>query len=165
MGRQRDLSRQILPQQISVLAERWHFSASEELLGGHCSRVLANDRYVLKFPIRVEERVSGWRLAVSMAGNGGPDVLEVDEESGALLMERIWPGTPLSESDMPDEAALDLILEFGQQMSGLEVVGLMPLPELVDVSAEAVHVVAYRAGRVSLQCGLHHATRLPGANV
>ncbi len=59
---------------------------------------------------------SGWRAALLFSGNIGPNVYRFDADTGALLMERIQPGTNLiGESE---DVALAVILGFAETIRG-----------------------------------------------
>lgn len=118
---------------LDRLCKAWSFEPIEELPGGHCSRVFASADRVLKIPFQGEEATSGWRMAVAMSGIIGPEVEAVDEATGSLLMERVLPGTKLSEVDISDEEAMDLILDFASQIRMLPMTeGLTEMDRYVD---------------------------------
>lgn len=96
------------------LAQHWTFEPTEELPGGWCSHVYADQTRVLKCPWRGEEQTSGYRAALALAGWGGPEIFEADEATGTILMARILPGTTLDQSGLSErecrEVAAGLIL-------------------------------------------------------
>lgn len=113
------------------LAKGWGFVPLEELPGGHCSRVFADETRVLKAPFQGEERSSGFFAAVAMSGSVGPVVYEGDQETGTLLMERAIPGSSLDEAGLPDLETLRIAAEFARQIGRLEWDGAMPIAEFV----------------------------------
>lgn len=89
------------------------FSPLLELEPGYCSRVYADHDRVLKVPFQGEELTSGLRAAFALSDRFGPKVYAADATSGAVLMQRIEPGTKLGESEQSvgamDQVMLDLI--------------------------------------------------------
>ena len=118
---------------LNRLSKAWNFEPIEELPGGYCSRVFADATRVLKIPFQGEETTSGWKMAVAMSGSIGPAIEAVEETTGALLMERVLPGTKLSEVDIGDEQAMDVILGFASQIRALSISeGMAPIDQYVD---------------------------------
>lgn len=115
------------------IAAKWGFVPSIELPGGHCSRVYASADLVLKVPFQGEERSSGRVAAELMSGTVGPTVFESDEGTGALLMERLVPGTNLAESGLTENERLIVFSELalGVRELGCAFEGLMPLAEFM----------------------------------
>lgn len=103
------------------------FEPTEEMPGGHCSRVYADATRVLKVPWRGEEMDSGWRASVLLSGGPGPQVFQVDEESGAVLMERVLPGTPMGE-----DADDDVFLDFVRVLQSLPTTDCLPLASFFE---------------------------------
>ncbi len=84
------------------LAEAWGFEPTEEMPGGWCSHVYADQTRVLKYPWRGEEQTSGYRASLALAGWGGPDIFESDESTGTILMSRVIPGYTLDQSGLSE---------------------------------------------------------------
>jgi len=147
---------------VADLARRWGFVAKEELAGGHCSRVWANATQVLKVPWQGEEATHGWRLAVAISGQGGPEIVQVDEETGAMLMERVWPGTKLSDADVSDAEAMEVVLELAAQIQRTPAEGLLAVSSFVDTAAAWYGRLASGCPRVALHGDLHHDNILHG---
>ena len=99
-----------LPPEATELARKWSLRPPYELPGGHCSRVYADEQRVLKVPFQGEEAATGWKMALQHSGSIGPQVHEHDPISGALLMERLNPGTKLSDAAMSDDECMALVL-------------------------------------------------------
>ncbi len=114
--------------QIAELAARWKFEWTEEIPGGHCSRVFASVDRVLKIPFQGEELTTGC-LALQKLGALGPEIYEVDQTCGAVLMERLRPGTPLSKSNLSDEANQKIIADFIMQIQQMDTSGAMALSD------------------------------------
>lgn len=83
------------------LSKKWGFAPTEELPGGHCSRVYADQSKVLKVPFQGEEMTSGFWATLRLPS--GPRVFESDPTTGAILMERAIPGTKLHESGLDED--------------------------------------------------------------
>ncbi len=98
------------------LAESWSFEPTEELPGGWCSKVYANQKFVLKVPFRGEEMSSGLVAAFQLSSHLGPKILEFDEATGSILMERILPGTSLAESELPDPIFIPILAGWIKQI-------------------------------------------------
>ena len=103
---------------MDELFRRWDFEPTEELPGGHCSRVFADSTRVLKVPFQGEEQVSGWPAALVLASVVGPPILESDPHTGALLMSRALPGTPLHDT-CTEEAARQIVAGHIRQIQSL----------------------------------------------
>ncbi len=103
------------------------FVATEELPGGHCSRVYADATRVLKVPFQGEEMDSGYWAALALQGRGGPRVLAGDPLTGAVLMERVVPGTKLSDSSLDEPQRREVFLKAVLAMRGLSREHCLPL--------------------------------------
>ena len=139
------------------------FSPDEELPGGHCSRVFADADRVLKIPFQGEELTYGHRATLALQDRGGPKVLASDPETGAVLMERIRPGTTLAESDLDEVDRLPIFVDAVRKLHGATIDGTMPLREYVVGD----HPVLRRLHETSpepifLHGDLHHSNILAG---
>lgn len=117
------------PMSIPELLARFMPEPAEELPGGHCSRVFATQDRVLKEPFQGEELTSGFRASLRLSDNGGPRVLDGDEASGAILMERIWPGTNLAQARMPDHEKTAIFADLRRRIADFPTDAMMPLAE------------------------------------
>jgi streptomycin 6-kinase len=141
------------------------FEPDEELAGGYCSRVWATGDLVLKVPWRGEELDSGWQAALALQGRGGPPVHHHDPTTGALVMDRIVPGTPLHQSGLSEEGMDEIFAGFVSQWSGLPLEGMTPL---ATYTAETPHralrdeLLANSPPPVFLHGDLHHENILAG---
>lgn len=152
-----------LPKEVHDLARRWNFLPTEELPGGHCSRVFADDRFVLKYPLQGEEATSGWKMALQHSGTIGPQVHQHDDASGALLMQRMVPGTKLSDAGAPEGECMRLALRFAAQIRAGSTDGLMPLAQYFEQPTALVKdLLATTKGVVALHGDLHHENILLG---
>lgn len=152
------------PDQTALrLFDAWSFRPDEELPRGNCSRVYANAGQVLKVPFQGEEMQSGWRGALMLSGTMGPVVERHDPESGALLMERIVPGTKLDEAGLDDAVCRRIVLEFAAQLAKLPVDGAMPVSDFVDARDPlAKHLLDTSPEPAFLHGDLHHENILLG---
>src|SRR5205809_865776 len=99
-----------LPELLQRLAERWslalgpHFA---ELSFSYVAPATRADesRCVLKLAVPNEELRSEIDALRHWNGHGCVRLLEADCDAGALLLERIEPGTTLAESDLGDDQA------------------------------------------------------------
>ncbi len=146
-----------LPEHVRRLADAWGFVATEELPGGHCSRVFANETRVLKAPFQGEELTFGVPAALKLASVGGPEVYEHDVASGAILMERLRPGRELSTSTLSESEAQGIFVELTSKIAGLSADSAMQLRDyhafrhpLLDRLEETT------TSRVFLHGDLHH---------
>ncbi|MDI9641713.1 aminoglycoside phosphotransferase family protein [Kamptonema cortianum] len=111
---------------LAELGSRWKFEPIEELPEGYCSRVFADSTRVLKIPWRGEELSAIWaNRALSEAG--GPQIFEADEESGAVLMERLIPGTKLAETFTDDASKLQITAELVNRCRRLQTGEAIPI--------------------------------------
>jgi streptomycin 6-kinase len=100
-------------EQATDLAERWRLTLGRPYRAGPVSLVLPVRRgdgstAVLKVPTLDEENRGEAEALRQYAGDGAVLLYEADPESGALLLERLRPGTPLTGH--PDQAeAIDII--------------------------------------------------------
>lgn len=145
------------PREIAEIAQRWAFEPLEELPGGFCSRVFADQTRVLKVPFQGEEAISGWRMALAHSGTIGPEIFEHDPATGALLMERLSPGTKLSDSGLSEEDCLALVVQFHLEIQRGDRAGLMSLADsFEEPSALVPEMLATTTVEVALHGDLHH---------
>jgi streptomycin 6-kinase len=102
-----------LPAVVADLARRWELElTTRTFCGGTHSLVLAVTRAdgspaLLKVPVLDDENRHEAAALLTYAGDGAALLYTADPDNGALLMERLEPGTPLM--DHPDrEQAIDL---------------------------------------------------------
>lgn len=110
------------------------FESTEELGGGHCSRVWADETRVLKVPWRGEELTTGRLAAERMSGWPGVKVFASDFDSGALLMERLGDSLASEWSEERDEYSMSVFIDLARGMRRLASDGLMPLSNYVSRS-------------------------------
>lgn len=133
------------------------FIHTEELPGGHCSRVYADATRVLKIPFQGEEMTSGYHAALQMSEIVGPKVYDGDPATGAVLMERLIPGTPLSNSGLPEVETLAITCDLTVKIQGLPTEGCMPLVEFVDKADPlTLRLLKTSPAEVFLHGDLHH---------
>lgn len=143
----------------------WGFIPTEELAGGHCSRVYADATRVVKVPWRGEELTSGYRAAWMLSGHRAPKVFAGDEASGVVLMERILPGTSLAASDVHEDEAFQIIRGLIRELSGLDSAGFPSLGEYFSQNEPLSRWMVESSGPpVFLHGDLHHENVLLGPN-
>jgi hypothetical protein len=106
-----------IPTPASRLAGLWNFHPELELEHGWCSKVYADQTRVLKCPWRGEEMTSGFRAALEMSGWFGPNILESDQPTGTILMERVLPGTNLAEMRTAEVQDRELFAALFERMN------------------------------------------------
>lgn len=154
-----------LPPEAGSLADAWGFDPTEEIEGGYCSRIFADSTRVLKVPWRGEEAVAGWKMAVAISGAGAPTVHRYDEATGALLMDRIVPGTMLRDFLMTDDEAMDRVLSFLPAIRRTPPDGLIPVERYFsNPSPLARRLLETQTDRVPLHGDLHHENILLSAH-
>ncbi|HWB76916.1 MAG TPA: aminoglycoside phosphotransferase family protein [Nannocystaceae bacterium] len=138
------------------LCAAWSFAPTEELAAGHCSRVYADATLVLKVPWRGEETTSGYVAALRLAGRLGPKVLRGDAETGAVLMERLWPGLPLGESSLSDEERIAVTVGFLRELGKEDGAGLPSLAGYYSQSCAQLDELLATTNRACLLHGDLH---------
>lgn len=127
-----------LPAVVARLAAQWGLRLStRSYTGGTHSLVLSGTRAdgspaLLKVPILDEENRTEAAALRCYAGDGAALLYAADTESGAVLMERLEPGTPLSEHPNRDHA-IDLACALLRRLRRPVPAGhpFLPVPELV----------------------------------
>jgi streptomycin 6-kinase len=110
-----------LPGIVADLAERWGLTLGAAYGGGSHALVLAVARRdgtpaVLKVPALDDENRAEAAALRRYAGDGAALLYESDPDTGALLMERLEPGTPLRDHPDRDEA-LDVACALLRRLS------------------------------------------------
>ena len=119
-----------LPEAHATLATRWHLDLGPELPGGLLSCVREARRAdgtaaILKIgasSLRTRDEIAALR---AWAGRGAPTLLDADEELGAMLLERIQPGTH------PSDAGAAAIATVLHALHIPPLAGLTPLGKIV----------------------------------
>ena len=98
-----------LPPLLERLSRRWDVAIERPGPPGSCSYIAVvrrrnGDAAVLKVPIPHEEALHESSALRVWDGNGAVELLDVDE-SGAMLLELVVPGTTLAETDGATDAA------------------------------------------------------------
>lgn len=140
------------------------FVATEELVQGHCSMVYADATRVLKLPFQGEELTTGFRATLLLQDFGGSKVLASDEDRGALLMERIVPGTGLHESSIPEPDRLALFIRIVESIRDVPTGGWMELGGYIRAHPLRDEMLATSTESVFLHGDLHHQNILLGPN-
>jgi streptomycin 6-kinase len=98
-----------LPALLAHACERWELTVGDPYEGGHAAWVAPAERSdgmrcVLKLPYPDDESRDEPEALLLWAGDGAVRLLERDETTRALLLERLEPGTTLLELHDPEEA-------------------------------------------------------------
>ncbi|MBL8049355.1 MAG: phosphotransferase [Chthonomonas sp.] len=64
-----------------------------------------------------------------------PRIFASDPATGAILMERIWPGTTLAQSDLSDSAKTEIFIGFRRAIANLPTAQCLPLADYFRQSA------------------------------
>lgn len=107
-----------LPALVAELADRWRLELGPELPGGLLASVRAARRAdgtdaVLKLAGPWDRTADEIGCLRAWAGGPAPALLEADEPRGAILLERILPGTAAVDADAEQVAALLLRIQIG----------------------------------------------------
>lgn len=130
---QRDASD--LNRRLSDCATRWKLIVGPPLAGGFRSHIrecttLGGGEAVLKLTVTVDEaELEAKALDLWCETGIVARLIEFDRENGALLLERLWPATPLPPGD--DQGAIEVVSDL---MARLHAVGPAPgFPTLGDL--------------------------------
>jgi streptomycin 6-kinase len=98
-----------LPDIVDRLAEEWNLEIGSPFAGGSVSLVLAvfqvhGKPAVLKIPCLDDESRAEPDALRHYAGAGVVELYRYDSETGAMLLERVHPGTPLAAHPDPNQA-------------------------------------------------------------
>jgi streptomycin 6-kinase len=124
-----------LPAAVDRAARRWSLELGRPFADAFESLVVPGTQpdgtpVVVKLSWRGRENEHEGAALRAWAGDGAVELLDEDEETGALLLERAEPGIPLSESPDP-VVALDVIVDL--------------LPRLWRPAASPIRIVADEA--------------------
>ena len=138
-------------------AKSFGFDPSEQLPDGYCSHVFASADKILRIPFQGEEQDSGFRAAYALQAVGGPTIFAGNPETGVLLIERLIPGTNLADSDLSDDAQLDVITDLLLTVRDLSVEDMLPLSQYVNSDdLLAGHLLQTTESPCFLHGDLHH---------
>ncbi len=144
-----------LPALMTRCAARWGLEIGQPLEGGYLSRVFScvdtdGNQLVLKLaPPAMPATLEATALRL-WNGRGAVSLKDWDAEAGALLLDRIVPGTPFPPED--DRKAIGLAGEVLRMLHGVPVPDRHPfptLPEAFDLWEERVRADA-EAGTVGV---------------
>ena len=139
------------------LAANWNFVPTEELPGGHCSRVYADAKRVLKVPFQGEEMNSGYWAILALEGPFKPIIYASDPETGSLLMERATPGLPLNKTSLTETEQLRLWSHIVDDWRKCPKQGFMTLKAFSDPNDPlAKHLLSTTQTEVTMHGDLHH---------
>lgn len=146
-----------LPPELQAIADAWSFSPTEELPGGHCSRIFANESLAMKAPFVGEEMTSGFDAALALQQAGGPRIFHSDRDSAVVLMERLTPGTMLNRSGLDELACQEVFVALVRRISRLPVQGAMELNQYFEFEHPLLDsLMRSNSKRVFLHGDLHH---------
>ncbi len=129
-----------LPSRLRACIEHWHLHLDSRLAGGFRSEVFActtsiGDEVVLKLTVTLDEARAEAAALIVWDGTGATvRLIDADVERGALLLDRIRPGTPLPSDDdlVAVQVATDLLSKLHQVSPGR-----FPFPALEETYMEA----------------------------
>jgi len=151
MDRQLDL-----PPPILEVAAQWGFEPEVELPEGYCCRAFADATRVLRWPNRGEEATFGVVAAVRLAAVGGPAIYAIDSTTGAMLMERLVPGTKLRDVATPSDTGAEIAIGLMARTRTLPGKGLLKLEDFYRPGHTGVREMTSTAPkRVFLHGDLH----------
>lgn len=146
-----------LPPEVREFARQNGFVPERELAPGYCSRVFVQGDKLLKAPFQGEETTSGFHAAYALQQIGGPQILAGDPTTGALIMERLDPGTSLYETPHPLDMETWLPIRAAVQALDPGYPGLLPLSEVYSNPPEvALKLIETTPQPVFLHGDLHH---------
>jgi streptomycin 6-kinase len=102
---------------------------------------------------------SGWRALVRLPVGPGPQIFEIDEATGSVLMERLRPGTSLAGLDCDAES---IFASLALGLRGVSAEGMLPLRQFVTPSPLADLLLATSPEPVFLHGDLHHYNIIRG---
>lgn len=119
-----------LPARLREIADTWGLTLGEELQGASfpgCVEATTADggEAVLKLRSSWERGAAELSALRAWGGRGAPMVLRADQEAGAVLVERIRPGSPAADATAEDVASLLSLLRVEPPA------GLPPLEAIV----------------------------------
>lgn len=139
------------------LFERWSFEPKEVISEGYCSTVYLDESWALKVPFQGEEQTSGLRAFLAYPPSIRPAVYEFDLATGAILMERLKPGTNLSDVTIPLEASTEIFAEFAAEVATIPFPDPIPLSVYIERDCElSKHLLHTTQKDVFLHGDLHH---------
>ncbi len=126
--------------------------------------MFADASRVLKVPLRGEELTSGFHASLAISGWLGPEVLRSDAASGAILMERVIPGSMLLDSGLSDDQALNVAKVLAGRFRAADPAGFLPLDSYYSrPSALLDLLLATSPPPAPLHADLHRLNILRGA--
>ena len=149
------MDRPELPSEIADFASRNSFIPSHNVLTGYCSTVYTEPSRVLKLPFQGEEQTSGFHAAYTLQSVEGPIIFDGDQTTGALLMERLCPGTSLI--DQPETEAIQTFIQLAKKMRDLPTDHCLPLENYYsNLPPEGHELIKTTTTKTFLHGDLHH---------
>lgn len=137
-----------LPDLVDRCATRWRLQIGQRLQGGFLASVFAcvdaeGNQLVLKLsPPEVSTALEAAALGV-WAGRGAVSLRAWDLPLGALLLDRLIPGTPLPPAS--DRRAIELVAPVLRDLHGVEMPAQHPFPTLPEAFDSYLEWVRARA--------------------
>lgn len=148
-----------------ALAKQWNFVPTEELPGGHCSRVYANANRILKVPFQGEEMTSGYWAMIAFRGPFSPEIYASDPETGSLLMKRCIPGKHLNQTGLTEQEQLSMWIQVVKSWRETPSKHFLTLDAFIDPTDPlAAHLVETTTETCATHGDLHHANILSHGN-
>ena len=139
------------------LVKQWNFVPTEELPGGHCSRVYADSERVLKVPFQGEEMDSGYWAILALEGPFKPIIFASDPETGSLLIERAIPGLPLNLTGLTETEQLKVWSQVVDDWRKCPKQGFMALGAFSDPNDPlAQHLLSTTQTKITMHGDLHY---------
>lgn len=137
------------------LAAEWGVRLGDRLAGSTCSLVLAatDERgrdLVLKVPEEIAEEGKSLPTLRAFSEHGGVPVLQADDETGAVLLPRLRPGSTLAEAGLSDLEAVDVCADAILRLREVRLGSGFPLDTWyaeLDGTADALGAEAARFAR------------------
>ena len=126
---------QTLPDLLNRCAARWQLAIGQPLQGGFLARVFScvdaeGNQLVLKLsPPEVSTSLEAAALRL-WAGRGAASLRACDLPSGALLLDRLIPGTPLPPAG--ERRAVELVAPVLMDLHGVKMPAQHPFPALAE---------------------------------
>jgi streptomycin 6-kinase len=154
-----------LPVELANFCKVHNFHPTEEIVTGFCSRVFFDSERALKYPLVDEERKAAVIGIERLSLVGGPKLLAVHEPTKSVLMERVRPGSTLSQANLEDAEAQSIVMRFIAGIFQRDSTGATELKDYFSQPDPMLsHLLETSIQRVFLHGDLHHENVLLGAN-
>ncbi|MBV6457890.1 MAG: hypothetical protein HONBIEJF_01010 [Fimbriimonadaceae bacterium] len=104
---------------------------------------------------------SGFWATISLQDSGGPKVIDADPATGAIVMERVLPGTSLLDADLGENENIEIFAAAAARLSGVASFSSTPLDSCWSRKSELLlHLLNTSPDPVFLHGDLHHENLL-----